>query len=217
MIEYKKNDGSLNDTTSGTIVCYGASNTYGYDPADYSTLRYPKEKRWTTILEKMSEWTVINEGLCGREIPHEPAHIDAVLRLLAAWSKEMPPVKLWIMLGTNDLLSHPDFNAKDVAERMRNFLLCLMQDPSITSHRIKLRFICPPPMQQGTWTNERRLIVESRHLGKEYASLAHELSLPYTDTTSWDLPVVFDGVHLSEEGNRIFAENMYKELQKDSE
>lgn len=34
----------------GTLICYGDSNTYGYDPHDTNEGRYPKEVRWTGIL-----------------------------------------------------------------------------------------------------------------------------------------------------------------------
>ena len=33
-----------------TIVCYGDSNTYGYNPEN--GFRYEYEERWTTILQK---------------------------------------------------------------------------------------------------------------------------------------------------------------------
>ena len=35
---------------SGTIICYGDSNTYGYDPCVMSGDRYPEEDHWTGIL-----------------------------------------------------------------------------------------------------------------------------------------------------------------------
>ena len=45
---------------SGTIICYGDSNTYGYDPCVMAGDRYPKEDRWTGILE--SEIRLENRG-----------------------------------------------------------------------------------------------------------------------------------------------------------
>lgn len=46
-----------------TILCYGDSNTYGYNPVN--GLRYPKDVRWTGVLQKMlgEEYEVIEEGL----------------------------------------------------------------------------------------------------------------------------------------------------------
>lgn len=41
---------------SGTIICYGDSNTYGYDPCVMAGDRYPEEDRWTEILERETDW-----------------------------------------------------------------------------------------------------------------------------------------------------------------
>ena len=44
-----------------TILCYGDSNTYGYNPVN--GLRYPKGVRWTGVLQKMlgEEYEVIED------------------------------------------------------------------------------------------------------------------------------------------------------------
>ena len=49
-----------------TILCYGDSNTWGYDPATEE--RYPLEVRWVSVLarELGSDYHVIPEGLNGR-------------------------------------------------------------------------------------------------------------------------------------------------------
>lgn len=41
-----------------------------------------------------------------------------------------------------------------------------------------------------------------------YQQIAEKHGWDYVDTTSWNLPLAYDGVHLSEEGHRIFAEGM---------
>ena len=48
------------------IVCYGDSNTWGYDAITDG--RFPDEVRWTGKLQEKlgAEYTVIEEGLCGR-------------------------------------------------------------------------------------------------------------------------------------------------------
>ena len=40
----------------GTLICYGDSNTYGYDPHDTNEGRYPKEVRWTGIMDTETAW-----------------------------------------------------------------------------------------------------------------------------------------------------------------
>ena len=54
----------------GTLICYGDSNTYGYDPHDTNEGRYTKEVRWTGILDTETDWKVENHGVNGRSIPH---------------------------------------------------------------------------------------------------------------------------------------------------
>ena len=50
------------------LLCYGDSNTYGYDPRSYLGGRYPKTVRWTGLLDAEG-WKVINKGENGRSIP----------------------------------------------------------------------------------------------------------------------------------------------------
>ena len=49
---------------------FGDSNTYGYDPREFSDERYPEEERWTTILQKQlkDSWELIPDGLNGRRM-----------------------------------------------------------------------------------------------------------------------------------------------------
>ncbi len=49
-----------------TVVCYGDSNTWGYDP--HTKTRFPSDVRWTGVLrqELGVDYLVIEEGLNGR-------------------------------------------------------------------------------------------------------------------------------------------------------
>ena len=93
------------------IVCFGDSNTFGYDARALLDDRYPPEYRWVDILKKRSGWNVINQGLNGREIPPCSVNVAADTDLLI------------IMLGTNDLLQGND--SSTVAKKMERFLCSL--------------------------------------------------------------------------------------------
>ena len=41
---------------AGTIICYGDSNTFGYDSRMGTEGRFPKEIRWTGILDDRTEY-----------------------------------------------------------------------------------------------------------------------------------------------------------------
>lgn len=51
------------------VICFGDSNTYGYDPRAYFGGRYDTDCRWVDILAAETGWTVCNMGQNGREIP----------------------------------------------------------------------------------------------------------------------------------------------------
>ena len=88
-----------------TLLCYGDSNTYGYDPRSYLGERYPRSVRWTGLLAEAG-YEVRNEGLNGRSIPRDSGIPAAVRLLLAA-----PFRLLTVQLGVNDLLNDPALTA----------------------------------------------------------------------------------------------------------
>ena len=56
-----------------TVLCYGDSITWGYNPVDGS--RFPFEQRWPGVLQARlgSSYRVIEEGLNGRTVATGPA------------------------------------------------------------------------------------------------------------------------------------------------
>lgn len=194
-----------------TIICYGDSNTYGYDPQMGGSGRYEKDSRWTEILQQNLHTKVENHGICGRCIPHMSGQLEVVCNEVKTWIAREDDMELWIMLGTNDLLQEKEFLAEDVAARMDAFLQRLLEDEA----SLKIRLIAPPLMQYGAWVSEERIYQESRRLGRVYQKVAEKWQLDFTDAGKWELPVVFDGVHLSEEGHQRFAACLWEALRQE--
>ena len=179
------------------ILCFGDSNTYGYDPRGFFGDRYGVEDRWVDLLAKQTGHEVINAGANGREIPRNPY----TLRLLT----EHTPVDIFlVMLGTNDLLQGT--SAKEAATRMEAFLNSLLPNCK------QVLLVSPPPMKRGAWVTTDELVSESIYLAEEYKLLAEKLSIPFVDTREWNIEFTFDGVHFTEEGHHAFAEKLGKEL-----
>ena len=170
------------------VICYGDSNTWGYDPCDKFGEHY--RQRWTDILAEKSGWKVINQGVNGREVPDEPVCIDADTDLFL------------VMLGTNDLLQLDTPEA--AAERMEIFLSG--GDPE------KMVLIAPPFMVWGEWVQDQELINDSVHLASLYETLAEQLGIRFLNAGKWNIPLCFDGVHFTEDGQDIFAQRLHQEL-----
>ena len=107
-----------------------------------------------------------------------------------------------VMLGTNDLLQGA--SPETAGERMAAFLATL--------DREKVLLLSPPPMVRGEWVSSNALVEVSRALARVYRSVAEELGVRFLDTAPWSIPMAYDGVHLTEEGHRIFAERLREEL-----
>ena len=179
------------------ILCFGDSNTYGYDPRGFFGDRYDAEDRWVNLLAKQTGHEIINAGANGREIPRNPY----ALRLLT----ENAPVEVFlVMLGTNDLLQGA--SAKEAATRMEAFLTPMLP------HCKQLLLVAPPPMKRGAWVPTYELVAESIQLAEEYKLLAEKLNIPLVDTRHWNIELTFDGVHFTEAGHHTFAETLRKEL-----
>ena len=177
------------------IICIGDSNTYGYDPAAFGGARYPEGVRWTSRLG--SAWDIWNLGENGREIPSSSF---AGRVLLGQVRSRLPADGLCLMLGTNDLLCGA--SPAEAAERMRIFI----SDLPVCG--LPLLLVAPPLMQSGTWVESDALIRNSGQLAPLYRDLAALCGVSFCDASGWDIPVVFDGVHFSEQGHRRFAEQL---------
>ena len=123
------------------VICFGDSNTYGYDPRGYFGGRYDADSRWVDILAAETGWTVCNMGQNGREIPSAaPAFPDDTDLLI-------------VMLGTNDLLQGR--SPEQAAGRLERFLSGVSMDQS------KVLLIAPPPVTLGAWVSSSQLIDDS--------------------------------------------------------
>jgi lysophospholipase L1-like esterase len=101
-----------------TIVCFGDSNTWGYNPVTQE--RHDYDKRWTTVLQKElgSDYLVIPEGLNGRTTVWEDPielHKNGAAYLPPCLESHKPVNLVIIMLGTNDLKQRFSLPAGDIA------------------------------------------------------------------------------------------------------
>ena len=181
-----------------TILCYGDSNTYGYDGADMFGGRFPENARWPELLGRMLGCGCVNLGLNGRRVPRFQRTMEADLALLRRGGDGL----IIVMLGTNDVLAEAE--PEDTAAHMRTFLVKLTE----AMPKSAVLLCAPPPVADlGEGYDDA-----FQALAAAYESLAQELGLLYADATVWQIPMGPDGVHFSEQGHRLFAVKMGQTL-----
>lgn len=174
------------------VICFGDSNTYGYDPRGYFGGRYDADSRWVDILAANTGWTIYNMGQNGREIPSAAPNLPADTNLLI------------VMLGINDLLQ--GCSQTQAAERLEQFL------SDISLDRNKVLLIAPPPVTLGAWVPSAKLIEDSRIFARLCQTLAERMGIRFADAGKWDIPLTYDGVHFTEQGHKAFAARLLEEL-----
>lgn len=174
------------------IICFGDSNTYGYDPRSYLGGRYDADSRWADILVEETGWTVCNMGQNGREIPATAPDFPADTDLLI------------VMLGINDLLQGR--SPKHAIEKLERFL------SGISLNRSKILLIAPPPVKRGAWVPSQQLIDDSHAFAQLCQALAELMGVHFANAGKWDILLAYDGVHFTEQGHRAFAAKLLEEL-----
>ena len=174
------------------IVCFGDSNTFGYDARMLIDNRYPPEYRWVDILAKRTGWIWVNQGLNGREIPGHAIHVPEDTDLLT------------VMLGTNDILQGNTPEA--VTTRMDRFL------GSLSFPTEKTLLIAPIPMKMGAWVPDETVVRYSQELSCCYKKLADKHGVRFVDTSEWRVELSYDGIHYTEAGQITFADCFYNYL-----
>ncbi len=184
------------------ILCYGDSNTYGYDPRGFLGMRYPEAVRWTTILADRlnDDYKILEEGMNGRPLPRLPREKNFLDSITGHLTKDD---LLITMLGTNDILltAYPDANVP--VQRMEG----LLQWYENGSFPFRLMILCPVNIAD---RNEELSSYheESRRMNAGFEALCEKYSVFCYNAADWNIPLSYDGVHFSEDGHRIFAEHL---------
>lgn len=177
------------------VVCFGDSNTWGYDPRD--VFGGPYDRIWPELLGRKTGWEVSNWGENGREIPSGIINLPEDTDLLI------------VMLGTNDLLQ-----GRELSKICRNMEIFLR---NLLISRDKILLLAPPHMRRGTWVTDSRFTQLSAQMTKGFSALALQLGIFFADTESWNIPIAYDGVHFTEEGHSVFSEEIIQYLTKELE
>jgi len=184
-----------------TILCYGDSNTWGYNPTDAG--RYPRDVRWTGVLarELGEGYLVIEEGLNGRttvwDDPIE-GYKNGYDYLIPCLETHRPIDLVVLMLGTNDLKVRFSVSAYDIANSAGVLVDVIQKSaagPDGGAPRVLL--MAPPPLARLTQFAEmfEGAAAKSRKLGEHYRRVAAERGCAFLDAGSVIVSSDVDGIH----------------------
>jgi len=190
-----------------TVLCYGDSNTWGYDPA--SRQRFAPAVRWTGVLAAAlgPGVRVIEEGLNGRttivDDPIEPDR-NGLVYLRPCLMSHAPLDVVVIMLGTNDLKARFGRRASDIADSAA-LLASIAANPAYgrDGRAPRVLMVCPPAVT--TLTDFDAMFegaeATSRALPQYFARAAGWGGHAFLDANTVIRCSDLDGIHFDDEAH----------------
>ncbi len=187
------------------VMCYGDSNTWGYNPVDAS--RYPRDVRWTGVLRNQlgSDYVIIEEGLNGRttvwDDPIE-GYKNGKPYLIPCLESQKPLDLIILMLGTNDLKIRFSLSAYDIAEGAGVLVDIIQQSAAGPSETAPQVLLLAPPLI-GKVTDLAEMLdgahVKAERFAHHFHRVADERDCHFLDTATLWTPSDLDGIHFAPE------------------
>jgi lysophospholipase L1-like esterase len=183
------------------ILCYGDSNTWGFDPVTND--RFETETRWPRVLGHTlgREYEVIEEGLGGRTtVWDDPIEGFKNGRdyLIPCLESHRPLDLVIILLGTNDLKKRFCLSAYDIAQGA-GVLVRVVQGSQSGRKGLapQMLLLAPPPTVALTEYAEmfEGAGRKSQKFSEHYGRVANELGCAYLDTSLVIVSSPLDGIH----------------------
>ena len=208
-----------------TVLCYGDSNTYGYDPRTDGD-PYPAGVRWPDILANTlgDGYKVIVEGLSGRTTAYD--RLDAPWKngypyLMPCIGSHKPIDYLIFMLGTNDCNVEMCLSAEDIAAGMELLVTTAKAATQEMQRYVpKIVIVAPAvirPELAGT-TFEYQLdetsVQKSHDIVPLYEQIAKKHGCLFLDASTSLEVTEIDCEHLTEKGHQQLAELLLNLIQK---
>jgi len=197
-----------------TVLCYGDSNTWGYNPVDGG--RFPRDVRWPGVLAQKlgSGYYVIEEGLNGRttafDDPIEPFRNGR--KALDVCLLTHSPIDLFVvMLGTNDT---KPFHGVTPFMSAKGLEFIVMEAGKAEYGRAgqppKILVISPIAVDAARLNGDMRNYFDetsakkAAELAARFREVAKQYGCGFLDASQYAKPSV-DGIHLCPEGHAALA------------
>lgn len=196
-----------------TVVCYGDSNTWGFDPETRE--RFAPDVRWPGVLARGlgGGFRVIEEGLSGRttvrDDPIEGVHKNGRTYLRACLESHKPIDLVALMLGTNDLKGRFGASASDIAQGAASLAEEILRSgcgPGGGTPEVLL--VAPPPVGRLTELAEmfEGSAEKSARFAGHYRRFAEQYGCEFLDAGAVATSSDLDGIHLEADEHRKLGE-----------
>lgn len=194
------------------VVCYGDSNTWGYNPVNEK--RYSEDERWTYLLKGIlgDKYEVIEEGLSGRTTVIDDfitPYRSGREYLYPCLESHYPLDLVVIMLGTNDLKTRFSFTARDIALGAGKLVEIVKNSTFGRDGKApEVLLICPPIAKEiGDFAESFKGAGEkSSKLPSYYKQVSEEHNCYFLDITKDIISSDVDGIHLDIPEHKKLAE-----------
>jgi lysophospholipase L1-like esterase len=193
-----------------SVLCYGDSNTWGYDPETAN--RFPRTVRWPGVLQQAlgDEWHVVEEGLNGRTTTLDSpvaAGKNGLDYLVPCLDSHAPLDVVVIYLGTNDLAERYALTATDIARAAARLAVVVRQSSAGVNGSAPLPILAsPPPVGDATWTEDwAGAPAKSAVLSERFAAVGAEFGLEVIELGRVTRYSPIDGIHLDAAGHAAVA------------
>jgi lysophospholipase L1-like esterase len=210
-----------------TILCYGDSNTWGFNPR--TQRRYDHKTRWPMVLARLlnegappddPRWHVVEEGQNGRTSCREDfvdGDRNGLRQLIPILESHMPLDVVAVMLGTNDLKPRFSPMPYDIAWGVQRLVTAIQNSqtgPDAAGPEVIM--ICPPPTVESPVFKHvfGDCAALSQKLPPLYRRLAEECGARFLDAGKHIRSSAADGIHLDPEEHRKLAEAVAKMVRK---
>jgi len=202
------------------ILCFGDSNTWGYDPVMQG--RFPGDVRWTGVLQAAlgRGFRVIEEGLNGRTtVWEDPVEGDKMgKRHLPPCLESQAPLDLMVlMLGTNDTKKRFCAPPTDITAGVGVLLDIVARSAAGRDGMAPpVLVMAPPPLTRltgfaGMFEGGAE---KSRALAPLYAELAKARGCPFFDVGKVISCSDVDGVHFEAAAHHALGEAVAREVKR---
>lgn len=184
------------------ILCYGDSNTWGYDPVTQD--RFDETTRWPRVMGQILGYgyEVIEEGLGGRttvwDDPIE-GYKNGREYLIPCLESHRPLDVVILLLGTNDLKKRFSLSAYDIAQGAGALIRVIQgSQAGRGGGPPQALLLAPPPLAPLAEYAEmfEGAEAKSRKLAGHYAWVAKIWGCAFLDTAKVIVSSPLDGIHL---------------------